>query len=146
MAQCSICSSPRVKEVNRWLLTGRQIGHTAKEFGFSWGCVRHHKRHHLPYRSARAPKPATAEEKLADLEYELDRLRVLAECGESVGGALRVVTQQRSLLELQLRKAGHLDATHRKLLLNARPPSGDYQVVFERGRPRTVAVEGESEE
>jgi hypothetical protein len=140
MAACNICSDARYKEINRRLLCGGRIKKTAMEFGFSPGQVQWHKRHHLPFRNSFGPKAATAQEKLEELEYELARLQVLAECGESVGGALRVIVAKRSLLELQLRKEGFLDATHRKLMMASRAPAGEFEVQFVGGRPKAVAV------
>ncbi|MGB2621022.1 MAG: hypothetical protein WA857_21860 [Candidatus Acidiferrum sp.] len=77
---------------------------------------------------------------MAELKRELWRLQLLAEAGENVSGALQVVRQRQSLLELEARTAGLLDATHKKLILNNRPPSGDFEVVFSGGRPKTVEV------
>jgi hypothetical protein len=138
MAACSICSNPRAKEINRWLLTGRQMGETAKEFGFNRMTMAYHRRKHLPYRSERAPKAVTVVEQLAELKYELDRLRVLAETGEPIGAAISAVTAKRAVLELEARLAGLMDAHHKKLILNSQQPAGDYRVEFVNGRPRTV--------
>ena len=91
-------------------MTGRQIVETAREFGINRGTLYAHMRNHLPWRSARTKKPETTEEKLADLEFQLARLRALAEAGERVGEALRVVAQQRNLLELEMRAEHRLGA------------------------------------
>src|SRR5271169_464627 len=104
MARCMICSSARVKELNRWILTGRTSGEVAQEFGFNRQTVAYHKRRHLPFRSMYAKKPETADEKMKDLGYEFARLRALAECGEKVGEQLRVLVAERNLLELLMRK------------------------------------------
>src|SRR5271156_4945911 len=142
MAQCSICSHEKVSEINWRILTGRQIVETAKEFGINRGNLYSHMRNHLPWRtSRRKPAPETIEEKFAELEFELSRLRALALCGEKVGEALRVVTAQRNLLELEMRKGGLLDASHKKLILNAAAPTGDVEVVYENGRARSRTVE-----
>ena len=143
MSKCSICSHPRSKEINVRILTGRQIVETATEFGINRGNLYSHMRKHIPWRSDRAKKPETVEEKLTQLEYEFARLRVLAESGEKVGEALRVLVAQRNLLELLLRKAGQLDSHHKKLILNAQQPAGDYRVEFVNGRPRTVEANKE---
>jgi len=129
-----------VKEINVWVLTGRQIVETANEFGINRGNLYAHMRKHIPWKSDRAKKPETVEEKLMDLEYQFARLRILAESGEKVGEALRVLVGQRNLYELLLRKEGGLDAHHKKLILNSRAPAGEFQVVFENGRPKTVPV------
>jgi hypothetical protein len=117
---------------------------TAKEFGINRGNLYSHIRNHIPFR-ARRKRPETTEEKFEELEHELSRLRVLALCGEKVGEALRVVVAQRALLELQIRKEGGLDAHHKKLILNSRPPEGDYRVEFVNGKARTVAEEAGKE-
>jgi hypothetical protein len=140
MAQCKICSSEKAKEVNRWILSGRQEKETAAQFGFDKQTIGYHKRHHLPFRSRRVKKAETVDEKFAELEFELSRLRVLALSGEKVGEALRVVIAQRNLLELEMRKEGGLDATHKKLILNAHPPAGDVEVTFQGGRVKAVEV------
>jgi hypothetical protein len=134
MAQCQICSSEKVKAVNVWILTGRREAATAKEFGFDPQSIRYHKRHHLPFRSRKVKKAETVEEKLGELEFELARLRVLAMSGEKVGEALRVVTAQRALFELELRM-GHKVTSHRKLL-PATPMDGEesYRVEFRDGQ------------
>jgi hypothetical protein len=72
-----------------------------------------------------------------ELEFEFARLRALAEAGEKIDGPLRVLVAQRNFLELMLRKEGALDATHRKLL-PPQPMEGEFEVIFEGGRPRTV--------
>jgi hypothetical protein len=136
MAACSICSDERVKEINKRLLLGRQITTTAKEFGFNAQTMRYHRQKHLPWQRKDTPKPETTEAKLRQLEYEFARLRALAECGERVGEALRVLVAQRNLLELMLRREGQLDATHRALV--PQPADGEFEVIFEGGRPRTV--------
>lgn len=138
MAQCTVCSSPNVKEINKRILTGRQIAETAREFGFTRGILYWHIRHHLPFRSSRAKPPETTEGKLKALEYEFARLRALAEAGEKVSEQLRVLVAERSLLELMLRKEGALDATHRPLL--PQPLEGEFEVVFQAGRPVTRPV------
>jgi hypothetical protein len=138
MAQCSICSSKEARAINVLLLTGAQIPAVAKQFGFGYQVVSSHQRKHLPWRSRKTPKPRTVEEKLEQLEYEFARLRVLAESGEKIGEALRVLVAQRNLLELLLRKEGGLDAHHKKLILNSQQPTGDYEVTFENGKMRTV--------
>jgi len=140
MSKCSICSHPRAKEINVWVLTGRQIVETANEFGINRGNLYAHMRKHIPWKSDRAKKPETVEEKLVDLEYQFARLRILAESGQRVGEALKVLVAQRNLFELLLRKEGQLDASHRKLILNQRPMEGDYRVEFVNGRPRTVPI------
>ena len=115
------------------------MAEAAKEFGYRPGTLRYHKEHHLPYRPTKGRKPAlTTEDKLKDLEFEFSRLKALAEAGEKIDGPLRVLVAQRSLLELMLRKEGALDATHRKLL-PPQPMEGEYTVIFENGKPRTVA-------
>ena len=69
------------------------------------------------------------------MKYELRRLRVLADCGEKVTESLRVIVQQRTLLELQMRKEHLLGATHRKLF-PPEMPEGDYEIEFVGGKPR----------
>jgi len=140
MAQCSICSHKDAREINRRVLTGRQIKDTANEFGLNRGTLYAHMRNHLPWRSARAKPGETVAEKMADLDFELRRLQVLAECGEKIGPAIQAVTARRSLLELQMRSEGLLDATHRKLIMSNRPMDGEFKVIFENGKPKTVAV------
>jgi hypothetical protein len=140
MASCSICSDPRIKEINRWLLTGRQMSVTAKEFGFNALTMAYHRRKHLPYRNSRLPKPVTVQEHLAQIQYELQRLTILGECGErGVHAACIALRERRYVLELQARMGGHLDGTHKKRFLEPREVEGEYEVVFEGGRPRTVA-------
>jgi hypothetical protein len=136
MAQCVICSNPKAKEVNRWLLTGRQVGEVSKEFGFKAGTLQWHLRKHLPWRSRRAPKPQTIMEELDLLDHELRTLTVLTQCGEPIGQALQAITNRRSVLELRARLEGKLDATHRKLALASK--AVDYEVTFENGKMRTV--------
>jgi hypothetical protein len=138
MAQCSICSSEQARSINRLLLTHGQITVVAKQFGFDRAVVGNHLRKHLPWRSRRAKKPETVMEELEVMEFELRRLMVLAECGESIGGAIQALTARRALAELRLRLEGKLDATHKKLMLASQPVEGEYDVVFEGGRPRTV--------
>jgi hypothetical protein len=140
MAQCSACRNPRVKEINRWLLLGRTEKEAAAEFGFKPGILAWHKRKHLPWRSRRRVKVVTIQEQLEEMKFELTRLQVLGQCGESIGGAIQALRERRAVVELEARLEGRLDATHRKLMLAARPPEGDYEVIFENGRPRTVKV------
>ena len=91
MAQCSICSDPRAREINRWLLTGRQVGVTAKEFGFNRDTLAIIVAPHIPYWS-RNRKVETVREQIQELKYEVSRLAVLAECGEKVGKAISALT------------------------------------------------------
>jgi transposase-like protein len=138
MALCSICSNAKAREVNVRLLRGARVKDTAREFGLSYQMVRHHRRYCLPWRSVRTPKPVTCEEQLEALKYELARLQVLGEAGESISGALAAVRERRAVLELEMRVGGKLDATHKKLLLNSKAPEGDYEVIFVNGQPKTV--------
>jgi transposase-like protein len=140
MAQCSICSHEKAKEINRRLLVGRQVKDIAKEFGFNRQTLRYHRRRHLPWRRENA-KAVTVQEQLDELKYELRRLQFLAECGEPIGQAISAVTAQRNVLELEARLAGKLDATHRKLALNGQPIDKSYRVVFTDGVPKTEEVE-----
>jgi hypothetical protein len=143
MASCSICSDARAREINRWLLTGRRGSDTAREFGFEAQTIRWHRRRHLPYRNPKFGKPETIHERLEELNYELARLQVLAECGEKISGAIQAVRERRAALELAMRFEGRLDATHRRLLRATQPLEGDYKVEFVNGKPRTVPVEVE---
>jgi hypothetical protein len=136
MAQCTICSSKEARSINVLLLTGSQISTVMKQFGFSRAVVSAHQRHHLPWRSRRAPKPETILEELEFMELELRRLTVLAECGQPIGGAIQALNARRSVLELRARLSGSLDATHKKLALAAKPV--DYEVTFENGKMKTV--------
>lgn len=139
MAQCSICSHEKAREINRRVLTGRRIKETAREFGINRGTLYSHMRNHLPWRSRRVKAAATAEEMLEELDFELRRLQVLGECGEKIGPAIQALVARRNLLELRMRSEGRLDSTHRKLI-GARPLEGNYEVQFVNGRPRTVPV------
>jgi transposase-like protein len=140
MAQCTICSHEKARDINRLLLTRGQITAVAREYGLNRGTVFNHLRKHLPWRSRRHPRAVTVEEQLEEMKYELRRLQVLGECGESIGGAIQALRERRAVVELEARLAGLTDSTHRKLLLASRPPEGDYKVIFENGRPRTVKV------
>src|ERR1700691_4662982 len=111
MARCSICAHTKGREINRRLLLGEQAQIVAAEYGFNAQTLRYHRRKHLPWRKE-GIKAVTADEKMAELEYQLGRLRALAEAGEKVDQALRVLVAQRNLLELQMRKQGFLGATH----------------------------------
>jgi hypothetical protein len=139
MAQCTICSHEKARDINRLLLTRGQVKAVALEFGLNRGTVFNHLRKHLPWRSRRHPKPATIAEKLEQLEFELRRLQVLAESGESIGAAIQALNARRAVVELEARLEGRLDATHRKLMMAARPPEGNLEVIFENGKPKTVA-------
>lgn len=135
MAHCGICSDARARQINLKLLTGARIAATAKEFGYKFGSMMHHRRHCLPWRNARTKKPETTQEKMQDLEFHLSRLRALAEAGDRVSEALRVITAQRTLLELQMRAEHRLGATHSKLFPPS-PPEGEFSVEFVNGKPR----------
>jgi transposase-like protein len=140
MAQCRICSSEKLQQVNLRLLQGGQIGKTAREFGVSYQTIRHHRRFCLPWRDPRTAPAETCDQKFAELEYELRRLTLLGECGASVSGALAGVRERRHLLELEMRKEHLLGATHRKLFPAKMELDEDMEVIFENGRPRTVTV------
>ena len=143
MAQCIVCCSDKARDVNRKLLMGGRARELAVEFGFRVQSLRWHKRHHLPWRSRQAKKPETIAEQLEDLKLELRRLQVLAECGASgIGPAIHAVTARRHLLELEARLDHKLGATHFKLFPKAEA-TGDFEVVFENGKPRTVKVGAE---
>ncbi len=137
MSACSVCSDPRAKEINRLLLSGRKGTDVAKEFGFVAQTMRWHRRRHLPYRNPRLPKPETVAEHLEVLQYECGRLAVLAECGEKIGPAIQALQAKRQVFELQARMAGRLDATHQRLL-PPQPMAGEFEVVFQNGKPRTI--------
>jgi hypothetical protein len=143
MAQCSICSHEKARDINRLLFTRGQITAVARAYDLNRGTVFNHLRKHLPWRSRRRPRPVSVQEQLEDLKYELHRLQVLGECGESISGAIQALRERRAVVELQARLEGRLDATHRKLLLAARPPEGDFRVEFVNGRARTVPVEAD---
>jgi hypothetical protein len=123
------------------LLNGAPMAAVARACGLPVATIKNHKLNHIPYRPANYPKPLTTAEKFADLEYQLARLRCLAEAGEAVGGALKVLYAQKSLLELEMRAEGKMDPSNHKKMLAAAPMEQEYEVVFTNGRPRTVAVE-----
>jgi hypothetical protein len=137
MSQCRICSSPRRGEVNKLLLNGMPMTKVARACGLSLQAVKNHRMRHLPWRPANRPKPVTTAEKFSELEYELERLRFLAEAGEPVTAALKVLYAQKSLLELSMRLEGRLDPSNHKKIL-ASEPMGDVEIVFTNGRPRAV--------
>jgi hypothetical protein len=136
MAQCRTCSDPRIREINRGLLLNRRTKDLAVEFGYSAQTLRWHREHHLPWKKRGTPAPVTTEEKLKDLEYQFLRLQALGECGERIDQALKPLVALRALLELQLRREGRLDGTHRPLVPD--PVEGEFEVVFEGGRPKTL--------
>jgi hypothetical protein len=137
MLTCLVCLDDRVKEMNRLLLNGWPPKTVGRKFGINAWTMRNHRKRHLPWRH-RSQKPGeTIEEQRKDLKYELERLQVLAQCGDDVTEALRVIKARQSLLELQMRGEHLLGATHSRLM-PARKPEGDFVVEFEGGRPRTV--------
>src|SRR6266436_955534 len=141
MATCRICASPQGQgQVNVLLLNGAPMAAVARTCKLPASTVKNHKLNHMPYRAANHPNPVTTVEKFADLEYQLARLRCLAEAGEAVGGALKVVYAQKSLLELEMRAEGRLDPTNKKKMLAAPSADQDFEVVFTNGRPKTVAI------
>jgi hypothetical protein len=127
--------------VNVLLLNGTPMAMVARACKLPVATIKNHKLNHIPYRAANFPKPVTTAEKFADLEYQLARLRCLAEAGEAVGAALKVVYAQKSLLELEMRAEGRLDPTNKKKMLASPDMASDYEVVFVNGRPKTVAIE-----
>jgi hypothetical protein len=139
MARCSICSHQRVREINTDLLTHRRRKEICDLYSVNRECLGQHARKHIPWRDPRAKKAVTLPEKMADLEYELERLQVLAECDIRFDAteSIKVITARRSLLELQMRAGGMLD-THKPVKFAQ--PLGEHKVVFENGRARTVAV------
>jgi hypothetical protein len=141
MATCRICASRGQGQVNVLLLNGAPMAVVARACKLPVATIKNHKLNHIPYRPANYPKPATTAEKFADLEYQLARLRCLAEAGEEVGGALKVVYAQKALLELEMRAEGRLDPSNHKKILAAPSADQDFEVVFTNGRPRTVAIE-----
>lgn len=140
MARCRTCAHVKAREINKRLLLGEQARRVAVEYGIKPYALRYHRRWHIPWRHANAKKPETCEEKMGELEYQLGRLRALAEAGEKVDQALRVLVAQRNLLELQMRAEHLLGATHMKLFPAKTDLDEDMTVVFENGRPRTVTV------
>jgi hypothetical protein len=143
MARCSVCSHEKAKDINRLLLTRGHVSAVAREYKLCRGSVWNHFKAHLPWRLQRRPKSVTVREQLEDLKFELLRLQVLGECGESVGGAIAALNARRQVIELEARLEGKLDAHHKKLILNSQQPAGDYRVEFVNGRPRTVEASKE---
>jgi hypothetical protein len=137
MARCATCANVKHREINRRLLLGEQAQIVAADFGIKAQTLRYHRRWHLPWRKE-GKKAVTADEKMAELEYQLGRLRALAEAGERVDQPLRVMVAQRNLLELQMRKEHLLGATHRKLFPQREDLQEEYEVVFSGGSPRTM--------
>ena len=133
MARCSVCSHEKAKDINRLLLTRGHVSAVARDFKLCRGSVWNHFKKHLPWRLSRRPKSVTVREQLEDLKFELYRLQVLGECGESVGGAIAALNARRQVIELEARLEGRLDATHKKLMLASRPPEGEFEVVFKTG-------------
>lgn len=139
MAQCSVCSHERAKEINKWVLTGRQIKAASVAFGINRGTLYSHMRNHLPWKSSRKPPGVTIAEQMTDLKMELSRLQILAEAGDDVDGPLKVLRERRMTLELEARMQNELGSTHAKLMPRGQP-EGDYEVKFEGGRPKTIRV------
>lgn len=137
MPQCRICSHEKVRDINRHLLTQGQVAKVAREYKLCQGTVWNHFKKHLPWRRQRRAEAVTVREQLEDLKFELRRLQILGECGESVGGAIAALNARRQVIELEARLEGKLDAHHKKLILN-RPPESDFEVTFENGKMRTV--------
>lgn len=136
---CSIECHPRLRTLNTWLLTGRTVRQVVEEFGVGEWAVRKHQKQCLPYKGAYPKKPTTWEGRMEELRLELWRLQLLGEYGMPVANALAVVRERKSLLELEMRSEGKLDATHRKLMLNSKP-AGEFEVRFKGGRMQTVEV------
>src|SRR5579859_7868526 len=141
MATCRICASPATAQgrINAALLNGAPLAKVSRACGLPIATVKNHRLNHIPYMHEleQRRKRTTVAEKFELLEFQLARLRVLAEAGESVLGALRVAYAQKSLLELQMRGAGELDPTNKKKMLAAPSADQDFEVVFSGGRART---------
>lgn len=142
---CTVCQHGKVVEINRLLLKATPATKIAKEAGLNVAAVRVHQKKHLPYRGPGFPKAVTVEEQVEELKFELSRLQALGECGEAVGPAIQAINAKRGVLEFEARLQGRLQGSHKSIL--AAPSSGDeFEVVFEGGRPRTVAVSEEASE
>ena len=142
MGICIICTHEQIKGINRALLSGWPPRAVAKKFEVNVWSVRKHYRKHLPWRHRLARPAETCDEQMADLKLELRRLQILAECGDDISEALKVVRQRQSLLELEMRAEHRLGATHSKLMPKGQP-EGDYVVTFQNGRAKTERMAGE---
>lgn len=143
MTQCILCRHPGKHTIEKKLLQTGQVTRVAKELQLCYGTVWNHFRNHLPYRSERKRKKFEAMsvmEKLADLSYELQRLTVLGECGESVSQAVTALRERRRLLEVEARLNGMLERRHDKLFGNQQA-EGEFEVVFVDGRVQTKKKE-----
>lgn len=131
-SNCIVCQSPLVAKVNVAILRGISINAIAEKTKLPVFSLRKHQHKHLPFRRQDAPEPVTIKERLELCRFQLKRLAILAESGETVTQAIATVRAEMSLIELEGRLEGKIQGPHKAMLAAA--PTGEVEISFAGGR------------
>jgi hypothetical protein len=125
--RCSICRSPRRKEIDAALLQGARFRDLARDAGVGKDSLVRHRDRHLPARLVKAQQAAeiaTADvlaAELAALDSKAGQLGDEAERSGDWRGALLAVRERTRICELKARLAGELRGERVAVNVNLSP-------------------------
>ena len=112
---CKVCSHPQVDEINRLLISSRNISELSRRFGVPWDSLKRHRELHLPVKLAKAQKAVEVAqagsllEQVQSLQRKALSILNKAEAAGQLSVALAGIREARSCLELLAKLEGELE-------------------------------------
>jgi len=123
---CTVCSHPKLLNIDRQLLRGDTLKNIAHRFHLSEDAVGRHRRH---MRTAMLKAEAAAEktdliygqtliDEVKAIKADAERLQLEAEGRRDIRGALQAIRERVSIVELQAKLMGEIQTGNRSVTVN----------------------------
>jgi hypothetical protein len=135
---CTICSNPKLLNIDRQLLRGDMLKSIAHRFHVSEDAVGRHRRH---MRTAMLKAEAAAEkpdliygqnliDEVKAIKADAERLQLEAEGRRDIRAALQAIRERVSIVELQAKLMGEIQTGNRNVVVNMQAISPQEAVEY----------------
>jgi hypothetical protein len=123
---CTVCSNPKLLNIDRQLLRGDMLKSIANRFHVSEDAVGRHRRHMrtaMLKAEAAAEKPdliygQTLIDEVKAIKASAERLQLEAEARQDIRAALQAIRERVSIVELQAKLMGEIQTGNRNVVVN----------------------------
>jgi hypothetical protein len=135
---CTVCSNPKLLNIDRQLLRGDMLTSIANRFHVSEDAVGRHRRHMrtaMLKAEAAAEKPdliygQTLIDEVKAIKADAERLQLEAEGRRDIRGALQAIRERMSIVELQAKLMGEIQTGNRNVIVNVQAISPQEAVEY----------------
>ncbi len=137
---CTVCSHPKLLNIDRQLLRGDMLKGVAHRFHLSEDAIGRHRRHMrtaMLKAEAAAEKPdliygQTLIDEVKAIKADAERLQLEAEGRQDIRGALQAIRERVSIVELQAKLMGEIQTGNRSITLNVEAISPEEALEYAR--------------